>query len=172
MKHVQPFSLTIEPVLGECETSLAARLAFRNGIPRLVTFCSFLGLDYLSLANGEPDTVRYIARLAGRRGHVFDKPIPVPEDQMAFERYLVDRIDGQTSGTWLDQLPFHVASQTCETFGLLLTQGPKAKRALASPQEWLEAGLAGYKVLKDGPEAFIGKLAEIAAGYPPAHAKT
>ncbi len=26
-------------------------------------------------------------------------------------------------------------------------------------------------MLKDGPEAFIGKLAEIAAGYPPAHAK-
>ena len=57
--------LTVDLVLGESATSLGSRLARRNGVQRLITFCSDVGIDYFALANGAPQEVARLAALAG-----------------------------------------------------------------------------------------------------------
>lgn len=57
--------LSVEPVIGESATSLASRLAWRNGAPRLITFCSDLGIDHRGLTNGAESEIRRVAALAG-----------------------------------------------------------------------------------------------------------
>lgn len=58
-------SLSVPSVPGESATSLAARLARRNGAPRLITFCSDMGLDYRALINGKDAEILRLAGLAG-----------------------------------------------------------------------------------------------------------
>lgn len=57
--------LTVDLVPGESATSLGSRLARRNGVQRLITFCSDVGIDYFALANGNPQEVTRLAALAG-----------------------------------------------------------------------------------------------------------
>ena len=57
--------LTVDLVPGECATSLGSRLARRNGVQRLITFCSDVGIDYFALANGDPQEVTRLGALAG-----------------------------------------------------------------------------------------------------------
>lgn len=249
--------LTVDLVPGECATSLGSRLASRNGVQRLITFCSDVGIDYFALANGDPQEVGRLASLAGvdnaclqmntpqliepgwfRLGeerfkftafsrtslrscpaclsagrHVdhaahhglwqlssvrtcpvhgcylvalpprqngndtFDimrmlgryapaAPVPAAAADLELERYLCERVQGGAGNGWLDRLPFHVAAHTCEGFGLLLTQGPDAKRELVGPAEWAAAGTAGFRVLRKGPDAFRAKLKDIQMAQP------
>ncbi|WP_421701250.1 TniQ family protein [Aliiroseovarius sp.] len=65
MLKIRSLPLTVEYHTGESATSVAARLARRNGAPRLITFCSDIGLDYFALANGEEIEVRRLAAFAG-----------------------------------------------------------------------------------------------------------
>ncbi|WP_415922095.1 TniQ family protein [Tateyamaria sp. SN6-1] len=65
MYGIQPLPLQISSRENECATSCAARTAYRNGAPRLVTFCSDVGIRYLPLANGDEDEIRLLATLAG-----------------------------------------------------------------------------------------------------------
>lgn len=44
---------------------------------------------------------------------------------LELERYLTDRIQNGPGQSWLDRLPFHMAAQTCEMLGALLTLGPR-----------------------------------------------
>ncbi|WP_255522268.1 helix-turn-helix domain-containing protein [Paracoccus sp. NBH48] len=67
---------------------------------------------------------------------------------------------------WLGRLPFHVAAQTCEGFGILLTHGADAKRDLVAPAEWAAAGTAGFRVLREGPDAFRARLKNIQIAQP------
>lgn len=249
--------LTVDLVPGECATSLGSRLARRNGVQRLITFCSDVGIDYFALANGDPQEVERLAALAGvdpaalqlgtpqliepgwfRLGqerikftafsrtslrscpvclaagrHVdhaahlglwqltsvrtcpvhgcylvslpqrqngndtFDimrmleryvpaAPVPAAAADLELERYLCERVQSGAGDEWLDRLPFHVAAQTCEGFGLLLTHGPDAKRDLIAPAEWAAAGTAGFRVLHEGPDAFRAKLKAIQMAQP------
>lgn len=59
----QPLPLTVSTCAGESATSFASRLAYRNGVPRLITFCSDIGVDYFQLVNGEPDEIKRLAAL-------------------------------------------------------------------------------------------------------------
>lgn len=61
-----PLPLSVEPIIGESATSLASRLAWRNGAPRLITFCSDLGIDQRGLTNGAENEIQRIAALAGQ----------------------------------------------------------------------------------------------------------
>lgn len=249
--------LTVDLVPGECATSLGSRLARRNGVQRLITFCSDVGIDYFALANGDPQEVARLATLAGvdaallqlgtpqliepgwfRLGrerikstafsrtslrscpaclaagrHVdhaahhglwqltsvrtcpvhgcylvalpprqngndtFDimsmlkrytpvAPMPAAAADMELEQYLRGRVERGAGDGWLDRLPFHVAAQTCEGFGLLLTQGPDAKRELVGPAEWAAAGTTGFRVLREGADAFRAKLKDIQMAQP------
>ena len=83
-----------------------------------------------------------------------------------FEHYLRNRIEKGPGKTWLDRLPFHVAAQTCEGFGLLLTLGPKARREVVTPAQWAAAGTVGFSVLRRGPDAFRQKLKDIQQAHP------
>lgn len=57
--------LSVEQIIGESATSLASRLAWRNGAPRLITFCSDLGIDHRCLTNGAKSEIHRVAALAG-----------------------------------------------------------------------------------------------------------
>ena len=75
--------------------------------------------------------------------------------------FLLSRLNGTTAKGWFDQLPFHVATQTAKNFGLLLIKGPNVKGQFVSDLEWIKAGSLGYSYLRHGPDAMIGKLAEL-----------
>lgn len=251
--------LTVEPIIGESATSLASRLAWRNGAPRLITFCSDLGIDHRGLTNGAEAEIHRVAALAGQdpepllfwtprlvepgwfqlgqerikftalsrtrtwacplclaecpadtplhTGHpgpwqldsirscarhgcalvpmptapsnkdVFDfariveryapaAPAHVAEPHMALEHYLIARIAGENpGGGWLDGLPLHVAAQTSENLGILMTLGPDVRRSEIADLQWIEAGAAGYRILAEGPEALHQLLADMKRGY-------
>ena len=218
MSRFAALSLTLNPSLGESATSFASRLAKLNGAPRLITFCSDLGLSHGALTNGEPGEVEHIAALAGcdpksllfwtpqhieprwfkfgrerikftafartqpracpiclressvhnagiYSGHpglwqlssvrgcalhrcalvplpaapsnkdVFDfariaeRYVPastatVPESDLALQGYLTARVAEGPGKCWFDSLPLHVAAQTADNLGILLTLGP------------------------------------------------
>lgn len=248
----RPLPLTISTLYGESATSFASRLARRNGVPRMITFCSDVGIDYFALVNGDPIEIQRLAVLGGvdahhlqvatphliapswfrlgqetvkftgfirttlricprclreaaapldvihhgiwqlaairtcaRHGcHLVAVPKPkngndgfdhIPmlegfepneaifaaEDQLELERYVTRRISGRPRRTWLDSLPLHVAAQTCEMFGALLTLGPQMKRAALDDTQWVAAGTAGLKILHGGPESLCTTLKEI-----------
>jgi len=249
-------ALTIPLMPHETATSFASRLARRNGVPRLITFCSDVGINYFALANGDAVEVKRLADLGGvdlealaqwtpclldagwfrlnRERIKFtafsrtsmrlcplcisDQPsenggqlgpwqltsirvcerhacllVPVPKhgngndtfDVMAFrstlrkvdhepanpahmglQRYLLRRLETDAQETWLDRLPFHVASQTCEGLGLLITKGPKANREKTIAAEWLEAGAAGFEILSGGPSALRAALQQVQNAQP------
>ncbi|APZ52943.1 TniQ protein [Salipiger abyssi] len=58
-----PLRVTCIP--GETAASFASRLARRNGVRRLVTFCSDVGIDYSQLMNGAPAEIERLATLGG-----------------------------------------------------------------------------------------------------------
>ena len=49
--------LRVPAIVGECATSLASRLAVRNGVSRMIHFCSDVGIDYFALIQGDPIAV-------------------------------------------------------------------------------------------------------------------
>lgn len=249
--------LTVALFPDECATSYASRLARRNGVPRLITFCSDLGIDYFELVNGHPTEIERLAFLGGvdqellQRGtpkilepgwfrlaeerikftafnrtafrccpacasdsedlcrvsqlgvwqlssirlcavhgcyleplpkapnvnDTFDFTnilgnctLPAPTAAQAGEEalsdYLRHRVMHGAGDAWHDRLPFHVASQTCEMFGLLLTRGPNVKRDELSHRGWACAGAAGFHVLERGPDAFLAALKDVQLGQP------
>jgi hypothetical protein len=256
--HFTQLPLSVEHFPGETATSVASRLALLNGAPRLIAFCSDIGISHSGLTNGREQEVRDIAALAGhdaesllfstpqhseprwfrlgrerlkftvfsRTGtracpvcasegletnnranvghlglwqissirscalhgcllasipdptsnkdvfdfahlvehHRFDEPVPTPAHS-GLESYLARRIANGSGSSWLDKLPFHIAAQTADNLGVLLTLGPNAKRSEVSNLEWVAAGDAGYQVLKDGPDALHVALRDLKVGY-------
>lgn len=61
----KPLPLTVPTMVGESATSFASRLARRNGVPRMITFCSDVGIDYFALVNGDPVEIHRLAILGG-----------------------------------------------------------------------------------------------------------
>ena len=260
MFAVKPLPLTVSSRANECITSLASRLAYRNGAPRLVTFCSDVGSKYLWLANGDNAEIRRMAALAGHdpdlllqntprlirkdwfllgkaeikssafqrtkpsvcpecvrelgatardnaahqtglsqlisvrtcmkhRCLLQDLPKPasnkdhfdaaqlgqgfvpsstrmVAETDLKLERFIRRRLKGEQDGSWFDNLPFHVGTQTAENFGLLMLKGPNVKRQAVTPADWVKAGNIGYGFLKHGIDALIDKLCELERNRP------
>lgn len=249
--------LTVSTVPGESATSFASRLACRNGVSRLIKFCSDIGIDYFRLVNGESMKIERLAALGGVDAPVLREATPTliepgwfrlgkerikftgfirttvricpkcvaeapddmavmhhglwqlssirtcakhccylvslpkpsssndsfdhigllrnnhpgesqnaDQDNLELERYLMDRVRNGPGRVWLDRLPFHVAAQTCEMFGVLLTSGPRMKRADVTDEEWCAAGTAGIGVLREGPKALRRKLKSIQDSHP------
>lgn len=249
--------LTVDLVAGESATSFGSRLARRNGVQRLITFCSDIGIDYFALANGDPQEVGRLAALGGvdaatlqdgtpqlvepgwfvlgkerikftafarttlricpaclaegphlihaahmgvwqlssvractlhgfylvalpkgKNGNdTFDvmrmlegyqpvQPCAANTTDLGLQHYLCGRVQNGAGSNWLDQRPFHVAAQTCEMFGLLLTHGPDAKRDEIQPPDWAAAGTAGFNVLQRGPDALRAELKAIQMAQP------
>lgn len=254
---IKPLPLNVKFHQGETATSLASRLARRNGVPSMALFVSDFGIDYLGLTNGCQEDCARLAALAdvepaalqrrtpelvspgwfrlgqeeikftafsrtalmgcpqclhdtmndidaahfglwqltsirtcathnchlvslpkapGTRDRFdfihlisgFSPPEPqgANEHDLVFERYLRNRIEEGPGNSWLDRLPFHVAAQTCEGFGLLLTRGAKARRETTTAAQWAAAGTAGFEVLRHGPDAFRQKLKDIQRAHP------
>ena len=260
MLTIPALPLSVDHRRGESATSLASRLARRNGVPRLITFCSDIGINYFALANGDNFEIRRLAAFAGhdpemmlrntpilirkdwfmlkkaeikfsafqrtkpricpmclkkngfleRRysahqtgyaqlqsvrvciahkcllqelskptsnkdhfdiaqlalDHREQEPEIISKHSLGLERHMRKRLDGAGGRSWLDELPFHVATQTCENFGLLLLKGPDARRHLVTAHDWVTAGHIGFGFLKHGPDAMIDKLAALERGRP------
>lgn len=69
-------SLTLPLHPSETATSFASRLAARTGSGRLVNFCTDMGFNKIKLANGDQDTVRQLAVLAGADPHLLLSATP------------------------------------------------------------------------------------------------
>lgn len=259
MSHYAKLPLTVEATIGESVTSLASRLALRNGAPRLASFCTDLGIHQQELMNGSIKTCGHIAGLAGHDAEVVSRWTPrfvqagwfqlgsqrikftsfnrtkiracplCLNDQFrtdmnkgghlgiwqlssirscvvhhcelthipataanvdlfdfartsvvfkastdslksvpyrSFENYLTARlVNDEACESWLDRLPFHVATQTAEYLGALVTLGPDAKREMISNSQWIAAGNAGYQILSHGPAALQEALKGMKAGH-------
>jgi len=260
MFAIKPLPLTVSSCANECVTSLASRLAYRNGAPRLVSFCSDIGSKYFWLANGDDTEIRRMASLAGHDpdlllqstprlvrkdwfllgkaeikfsafqrtkprvcpecfkelgptardntihqtglsqlmsvrvclkhncllqhlpkppsnkdhfdaaqlglGFVPSATVTVSEADLDLEQFIRRRLAGEQDECWFDNLPFHVATQTAENFGLLLLKGLNVKRQTVSPADWVKAGNIGYGFLRRGVDALIDKLAELERNRP------
>lgn len=255
MLKIKPLSLSIDSRPGESATSMASRLARRNGAQRLINFCTDIGLNYFALANGDETEVRRLAafadtspetllrhtpalvqkdwfrlgnaeikfsafqrtkpricpvcarecgvaerhstlhqtglsqliamricdvhrcvlqelpRPASNKGH-FDvaqlgvgfapsDPVYIADGHDGLIDHIGTRLNGQTADSWFDQLPLHVATHTCENFGLLLLKGPNTQRQFVSKLDWIKSGHIGYSFLKNGPDAMVAKLSEL-----------
>ncbi len=255
LSPLKPLPLYVSPVRGESATSLASRIARKNGTASLQSFCADMSISYRALKVGDPVEIERVAALAGcdpttlrnwtphapsktnyhlgaeaprftaysrstirgcpkcvaealaehgpygpfhlgawqltsirtcakhqcmlievpppqHHKHSYDfarvvdnmdlKDIQlVAENARSLERYLHNRLEGVSDGSWLDSLDFHVAPQLCENFGLLLVRGPKASRAETTEQQWLVAGAAGYDALRNGPDQMFAALEEL-----------
>lgn len=64
MSDISHLPLTVELAAGENAMSLASRLARRNGVPRMLTFCSDLALNHKALTNGDHSEVVRLSNLA------------------------------------------------------------------------------------------------------------
>ena len=260
MFHIRPLPLSVELFAQESATSLASRLARRNGAPRLITFCSDIGINYFALCNGDVDEVCRLAAFASvdenpllkhtpcvirkdwfqlgeaeikfsafqrtkpricpicnadnfvgdhkisahqngsaqliamrvcplhlcvlqelpkaqsnkdhfdiaqlATGYDSQETTRVQKSELKLIDYILSRLNGTTASGWYNQLPFHVATQTAENFGLLLLKGPIVKRQSISGLEWLQAGSVGYSFLQQGPDAMIEKLGELERNRP------
>ena len=62
---MESLALRVEPIAGECATSLAARLAERNGEPRLRRFCTHMSLPIKELRLGERGCLLRLSKLSG-----------------------------------------------------------------------------------------------------------
>lgn len=252
---VKRLPLCVPHMPGESATSFASRLARRNGVRRLVTFCSDVGLDYSQLMNGAPAEIERLAALGGADhralqfwtprlmgegwfklgnaslkftcfqrtsarvcpaclsdahqrpdrgpgghfglwqlesirtcgvhgclleplapvGHgrdAFDSvslldgytpglPTYVEGNERRLEAWLIERISLGRGRGWFDDMPIHVAAQTAENLGALMTLGADAKRSEISARDWLRAGAAGFEVMRNGLDAMLATLREI-----------
>lgn len=104
------------------------------------------------------DFFDHVPMLEGFRS---DEIVLPDQDHLKLEQYVAARIAGSCARTWLDCLPLHVAAQTCEMLGALLTLGPQMKRAALNDAQWAAAGTAGLQILKAGPKNLCAKLKEI-----------
>lgn len=81
----RPLPLTVLTAAGESATSFASRLARRNGVPRLITFCSDVGIDYFELVNGNPAEIQRLAAL----GSIDPAPLQVATPSLAEPGWLL-----------------------------------------------------------------------------------
>lgn len=245
---MESLALGVNPIVGECATSLASRLAARNGEPRLRRFCTHMSLPIKELRLGERGCLLPLSKLSGRDLGALRKASPcqkeagyfdlgaerikfpaflrttmrvcpvcvqesgfhqkglwqleqirvcpthlcllqslprpkladdqldvvtcartatlgsvafVKRDVLGLQNLLLDRLAGRKSGTWLDDMPFHVVALTSEAFGLMLSKGAKTARGHASDLDWVIAGDMGVTCLRDGPDAFCAALQKI-----------
>lgn len=81
MSFTRALPLSVPIIPDETATSLASRLAHRNGTPRLISFCTDLGIDYFRLSNGDVDEVRHVAVLAGQDADILQMGTPSLSEQ-------------------------------------------------------------------------------------------
>ncbi|TDL87140.1 hypothetical protein E2L05_11450 [Meridianimarinicoccus aquatilis] len=65
LSPLKPLPLTVTPVPGESATSLASRIARKNGTASLQSFCADMSISYRALKVGDPVEIERVAALAG-----------------------------------------------------------------------------------------------------------
>lgn len=75
-----------------------------------------------------------------------------------FERYLVGRLDGKTTGNTVDELPFDVVAKTAEMLGLVIGSGPQASFSNSNDEDLAKAGAAGFAAIYKGEDGINTSL--------------
>ncbi|MBB3984951.1 hypothetical protein GGQ68_001267 [Sagittula marina] len=65
LSPLKPLPLNVTPVPGESATSLASRIARKNGTASLQSFCADMSISYRALKVGDPVEIERVAALAG-----------------------------------------------------------------------------------------------------------
>lgn len=115
--------------------------------------CAEHGVRLISVAppkkaRMQPDLSRMIPAL------VEAQAAPPSHDQpTALEGYIVERLDGRSTGRWIDGVQLDVVIHTAEVFGALATRGPQVSWEGISADELREHGRIGAQVLIEGRAA-------------------
>jgi hypothetical protein len=107
------------------------------------------------------DARDFAAQLQKHHGWLLDQPV-VQATPSPFEAYVTNRILSGRGDRWIDRLELNVASRACEVLGLRIAKGPDAGLAGHSEPDWMNYGVLGYDILKDGPAALADCLADMA----------
>ena len=99
-------------------------------------------------ARMQPDLSRMIPALVAAQA-----PPPCPDQPTALEGYIVERLDGRSTGRWIDGVQLDVVIHTAEVFGALAARGPQASWEGISADELREHGHIGAQVLIEGRAA-------------------
>ncbi|MCD1642397.1 TniQ family protein [Aurantimonas coralicida] len=84
-----------------------------------------------------------------------------------FEAWLLARLGGTRSGSWLDQMPLYAGAAYCRAVGLSAVKGPKPKITKIGPAEWVQIEAEGFRILSKGPDALrelLGRLVKAQEG--------
>ncbi|MBQ2262447.1 MAG: TniQ family protein [Loktanella sp.] len=107
------------------------------------------------------DARDFAAQLQKHHDWILDQPV-VQANSSPFEAYLTNRILSGRGDRWIDRLELNVASRACEVLGLRIAKGPDAALAGHSEPDWMNYGVLGYEILKEGPLALSSCLADMA----------
>lgn len=107
--------------------------------------CAEHGVRLISVAppkkaRMQPDLSRMILALLAAQ-----KAPPFPDQPTALEGYIVERLDGRSTGRWIDGGQLDVVVHTAEEFGALATRGPQVSWEGISADELREHGHIGRK---------------------------
>ncbi len=103
------------------------------------------------------------ARLIIARGNCIDKGRSARQHS-PLERYVTDRLAGQSEGNWLDHFPLYAAARACEIVGSVAIHGPKIAVRTMDDVLRFHAGATGYQILSGGPDHFRSFLLESRTG--------
>lgn len=116
-----------------------------------------LELDKICHVRGPHDFTGRLVDLGVRPDKLLRKEsdrLPSP-----LELYLMDRITGSDYEPWLDSLPFNAVAMASEALGLMLAFGDEKQIGALSPGERIQAGAAGFEVVRAGEQSVRDCLA-------------
>lgn len=85
----------------------------------------------------------------------------------ALERYLLKRLEGRPTQSWLDEFPFFAAAHVAELIGAVATSGKRINLDTLSEDARYEAGHAGAQIAETGPSAFTDFMAKMMEEHVP-----
>ena len=113
--------------------------------------CAEHGVQLMSItplkkARIQPDLSALVRELAAALHR-----LPRPGRPTVLERYIVERLDRQSSGLWIDDIQLDAVILTAEVLGALATRGPLADWRGMSANELRLNGHTGAEILVRGP---------------------
>ncbi|MCT8991092.1 TniQ family protein [Chelativorans sp. SCAU2101] len=109
------------------------------------------------------DTSRVIAEAIPRLRWMMDHA--VLRDPSRFERYLLQRLDGETNGSWLDGLPMYAAMHLTLVAGAVAVHGPSVTLDEMNADEAWRCEAAGFNIVDKGAEGIREFLDELQAPH-------
>ena len=118
-----------------------------------------LELDKVCHVRGPHDCTGRLGELGIRPDKLLQKESNrVPS---TLEVYLTNRVIGSDYTPWLDILPFNAVAKASEALGLMLALGDEKQVGALSPGERIQAGAAGFEIVRADEQSIRSCLAEL-----------